>query len=229
MAQKLTVWPRTPQQSVLAYAILWSGVTFGAGILLTWWELPAEAVALDIPEWKLATWFWLNAHGIGIAGSQVGGVTMTFQSFNFTNEFPKLHLLSVFPIVFAATVSVLVTATMGRIREKYILENCASAAIGYTIVGLGAILVSEARPGIGLLIGVMLALGLAAYVGSVLANALPIPVLAVTSIGVLILIGLFAVGSLATLAAVLMPLGKKVAIGAGMGAAALWLASNLGQ
>lgn len=229
MVRPETWKPQTTQQSVYAYALLWSGVAFGMGILLSWWELPAALVESDIESWKAATWVWLNAHGIGIAGEHVGGVEMMFQTVTFINDTPRLHLLRIVPIGLTAFTALLVAASMGKIRAKYILENCVAAAIGYVFVGLGAIVVSDARPGVGMLVGVMVALAAAAYLGSMFANALPIPVFAITSLGALALIGLFAIGGAVAVGSVLMPLVQKAGIGVSFAAVVMWVASNLGR
>lgn len=177
----------------------------------------------------MAAWVWLNAHGVGIAGSKVGGLTMAMQNVEFISNNPELHALRVVPLFTSVLAVLLVTASMGGVsRDRHILENTVYGIAGYVVAGLGVVVVSEARPGITLIV-VLLAVVLGAlYIGSVMANSLPIPAFAVVGLGGLFGLGLFILFAAGAVLAVAVPLGKA-ALGGGVAAmVALWVATNIG-
>ena len=73
----------------------------------------------------------------------------------------------------------------------------------------------------------MVVLGGALYVGSVIANRLPIPVFAVTTLSGLLGIGLFVFIAAGVVSAVAIPLAKYAVGGAVVATVALWVAEDL--
>lgn len=216
------------RKRLFSYGVLWGSLTFLAGIGITLATLPETFANVEVEGWRIATWIWLNAHGVGIDGMQVGGLNMAFQTVGFISNNPELHMLRVVPLLLAAICGLVVTATMGGAsRDKHVLENSIVAVGGYVLAGLGAVVVSEARPGVGMIVVLILVLGGALYTGSLVANRLPIPVFAVTTLSGLLGIGLFVFLAAGVVSTVAIPLGKHAAAGGVVASVALWVASNL--
>jgi len=219
----------TAQRWQLRYGAIWGLGTFAGGILYTLAVLPESLRTADIASWKIASWVWLNAHGVGIAGQQVGGLGMLFQDVSFLRENPSISLLSSVPPLFALLTVLLVVISMGGVqRDRHILENAVAGVGGYLLAGLITVIVSGAQPGVGLIIGLVVVLGGAMYVGAAVASRLPIPVFAVTSLSGLLGIGLFLFIAAGVVSTVVLPLGRAALLGGVFGIAAVWVAVNIG-
>lgn len=218
----------TTRKRQYTHGIFWGILAFFGGVGITLVTLPEQFTQSDIEQWRIATWIWLNAHGVGIDGAQVGGWDMAFQTVTFIESNPELHMLRIVPVLLAALAGLLVTASMGGARrDKHILENCVTASGGYVLASLGAIVVSGARPGVELIILLTITLAGGIYLGALLANQLPIPVFAVTTLGGLLGIGLFVFLAAGVVSTVAIPLGKHAVSGGILASMLLWVANNI--
>ena len=219
---------QTRQKRLYTYGVFWGAITFATGIATTLLTLPEGFSTDSVPDWKVATWVWLNAHEIPIAEEAVTGSIFSMRDLTFIEPNPELHMLRVVPLFLAAISGLLVVNTMNGVRnDSELLEYVVVAAGGYVIAGLSAIAISEAQPDIIMIVMLMAVIGGAAYIGSQVASSLPIPVFAVTSIGGVVGIGLFVMLGAGAVSSVAIPLAKYAAVG-GIGAAvALWVGKNL--
>lgn len=219
---------QTRKKELYINGLLWGAIAFAMGIATTLLTLPKDLSFNNIPSWKVATWVWLNAHQIPVAEEAVTGSPLSMQNLSFIDPNPELHMLRVVPIFLSAMAGLLVVNTMNGARnDSELLEYVVVAAGGYVLAGLSAIVASEAQPGVIFIVGLMAILGAAAYFGSYIANSLPIPVFAVTSIGGLVGIGLFVMLGISVVSAVAIPLAKYAIVGAFGAAVALWVSKNL--
>lgn len=219
---------RRYRKRLYAYGLLWGILSFGAGIATTLLTLPDKFKVDAIPEWKMATWVWLNAHGVPIAEQAISGSVFDVGMVNLIRPNPELHMLRVVPLFLTTIATVLVVNGMkGARSDSQLLEYSIVAAGGYVIAGLTGIVLTEARPGIGMIFGLIVVLGLAAYLGSMVANSLPIPVFAVTSIGGIVAIGLFAILGIGAVLTVVKPLGKYAIAGGLAATVAVWVGNNV--
>lgn len=190
--------------------------------------LPKEFQVESVPSWKMATWVWLNAYGVPIAKEAVTGSVFAMGTVNLIQPNPELHMLRVVPIFLTVMAGILVVNAMNGARsDSQLLEYTLVAAGGYVVAGLGAIILTEARPGIGLMLRLVAVLAVAAYLGSTIADKLPIPVFAVTSISGIVGIGLLAVLGASTVLTVAKPLGKYAIAGGIAAAIAVWVGNNI--
>lgn len=216
------------RKRLYSYAVLWGILTFIFGIGISLVTLPDSFDEIGIETWRIASWIWLNAHGVGIEGTQVGGLDMAFQTVNLVQDTPQLHMIRVVPVLLVAICGLLVTATMGgTTNDKHILENAVAAVGGYLLAGLTTVIISGARPGVGLVAGLVVVLAGALYVGSVVADRLPIPVFAVTSLSGIAGVGLFVLLAAGVVSTVVVPLGKHAIAGGVIATVGLWVSKNL--
>lgn len=218
---------RSLRRRQLQYGIQWGTLAFVVGIGIVWATLPADLKQASVETWRITTWVWVNAHGIGIAGSQVGGFSMAPKTVGFIQPNPKLHLLRILPLFLVTICGLLVNASMGGAhRDWHILENTLVATGGYVLTGLGAVLVSEARPGITMILFIIGVLGAALYSGALIARKLPIQAFAVTTMSSLVGVGLVAFVGIGVLSTVVIPLVKSVVGGMIVATVSLWLVNN---
>lgn len=216
------------KKELYSYGIVWGVLTFVTGVGMTLAVLPEQLKAAEVASWKLATWVWLNAHGLPISEQAVSGSALSSGQLDFIGPIPELHLLRVIPLFLGAFAAVMVVNSMDGVRDdSQLLEYSIVGAGGYIFAGLIAIVLSEAQPGIILIIAIMGVLGAAAYLGGRVANRLHVPVFAVTSIGGIVGIGLLVLFGAGAVLSIAIPLGKYAIGGALGGAVAVWIGNNI--
>ena len=178
------------------------GVAFGAGAFLIGLTLthllsPPDLLPTE-PRWKVVTWIYLNAHGVEISASHFN--TFSFGTTNLLSEIDAPVLIAVPFFVITIAGILLVDAVSYTTRFKYILENAAWLLSGYLAAGIVAFGVSEARPGLTILVALIGGLIAAVAIGSrVIGAALGgIPFIGIASLGLVASFGLiFLIGGLA--------------------------------
>lgn len=216
------------RKELYSYGLIWGILSFITGIGTTLAVLPEKLKALEVASWKVATWVWLNAHGLPISEQAVSDSPLNTGQLTFIGPNPELHLLRVIPLFLAAITVLMVVNSMNGVKnDSQLLQYSVVGAGGYIFAGLLAIVVSGAQPGIVMIIAIMLVLAAAAYLGGRVAQQLPIPVFALTSIGGLVGIGLLVLFGAGAVLAIAIPLGKYAVAGALGGAVAVWIGKNI--
>lgn len=207
------------RQRQLFYGGIWGGGAFLTGLLLTYILVP-EGFGLE--RWRASAWFFLSANRVPIAGVQLSGVSGIGQTADLIATTGRLEALYALPPVLITFAGVLTADSVGyTTRSWYIFQNTLAGSFGYVFVGLAIIVFSGARPTVGLIVILGGLFGGALLVGSQVANSLgQIPILGVTTIGGLTLIGLAIILGGFTVVAVLAPM---IGLGAFAAAAAAML------
>ncbi|QIB75736.1 hypothetical protein G3I44_16480 [Halogeometricum borinquense] len=114
-------------------------------------------------------------------------------------------------------------------RFRYLIQNSGSLLIGYLTAGFLAFIVSEAQPGVALIVVFGVVLGGAAYIGGTVTHRLTgdLPVFGVASVGGIVLVGLtIIVGGLTVLRAI-GPLVAVSVVGVCFGSVMAWIVRNV--
>jgi hypothetical protein len=178
------------------------GVAFGLGAFLIGLAIthllsPPDLLPTE-PRWKVVTWLYLNAHGVEISASHFNA--FSFGTTNLLNEIdaPVLSAVPLFVVTLGGIL--IVDAVSYTTRFTYILENAAWLLTGYLAAGIVAFGLSEARPGLTILIAFIGTLIAAVAIGSrVIGAALGgMPFIGIASLGLVASFGLiFLIGGLA--------------------------------
>lgn len=182
------------EQKQRRYGVAFGVGAFCIGLAVTHLLSPPELLPAE-PRWKVVTWVYLNAHGVEIAASH-------FKSFSFgtTNlldgiDAPTLIAVPFFVITLAGVL--LVDALSYTTRFAYILENAAWLLSGYVAAGIVAFGLSEARPGLTILLvfigGFIAAIAIGSRVVGAALGGMPFIGIAslgfVASFGLIVLLG----------------------------------------
>lgn len=136
-----------------------------------------------------------------------------------------LRVLPVFLVAIACLV--VVNAVKGYRSDGELAELVVYSIGGYVTAGVLAIAISGARPNIVSLLLLLGVVGLAAYLGAMLANSLPIPIFAITSIGGLVGIGLLVLLGIGAVLEIAVPLAKYGVGGGLIALVAMWVSDNI--
>jgi len=188
------------------------GVAFGVGAFFTGLALthllsPPDLLPTE-PRWKVVTWMYLNAHGVEISASHFN--PFSFGTTNILGEIDAPSLIAVPFFVISIAGILLVEAVSYTTRFQYVLENAAWLLSGYLAAGIVAFGLSEARPGLTILIALIGLFIAAVAIGSRVIGAAVggrgLPFIGIASLGLVASFGLiFLIGGLA-LAVALGPL-----------------------
>lgn len=183
------------------------GVTFGVGaffigLAVTHLLSPPDLLPTE-PRWKVVTWIYLNAHGVEISASHFDA--FSFGTTNLLSEIDAPALIAVPFFVITLGGILLVDVTSYTTQFAYVLENAAWLLSGYLAAGIVAFGLSEARPGLTILIALIGGLIVAVAIGSrVIGTALGgMPFIGIASLGLVASFGLiFLIGGLALAVAI---------------------------
>jgi hypothetical protein len=198
----------------LLYGSLWGTVAFLIGLLTTFILTPSGL--LDVEKWRAASWLFLNANWVPIAGIRVLGVSGIGTNVNILNETGQLRALYALPPLLV-TLAALLTGDSLRYttRPWYVAQNCAGAIVGYVGAALITILASGARPAVAVVILLGGLLGGGLFIGSAVASRLTggLAVFGITTLGGLAAIGLAVLIGGITVISALAPLAALTLLG----------------
>lgn len=222
---------RTVRERQTLYGLFWGAAAFFAGWLTLLLVLPPDPLGLGVPDWKQAAWVFINVNGIPISGSSFdSGFLAAFRLYDVAQTRPELAPLRVLPIVLTIPAAVLANEGIGYTRRyRYVIENSAFVVLGYLAAGLTTIVVTDARPGLSALLGLFVLVGLGIVVGSMVVGLIneAVPVLALTTIGGIILIGIAAIAGIALILKTILPLLVLSFIGGEIGGGLVYVTRNL--
>lgn len=217
------------RQRQLLYGTVFGLATFLVGWLITYVLTPSDLLT-NFPRWKVTLWVFLSAHFVSISGLQLGGLSSAFTQVDLITQIPTLRSLRVVPILLTALGGVMMVEAMNyTTRFKYLIQNSGALLTGYLAAGLLAFVISEAQPGVALIIVLAVLLAGGAYIGGTVTQRFTagVPVFAVTSLGGVVLIGLLVVlGGLVVLQSIAPLVGVSL-VGVTVGAVLAWTARNV--
>lgn len=211
------------------------GVGAGVGAYLLGWAamfylLPEHVLTVDAERWWVVSWFYLSAHYVKVAPVEVVGVFSpnTVDLVKLTDR-PQ-HYRFIPPVAMVGA-TLFAAWRIGHSRRfKHHAENAAYALAGYLSLALLTLTESGGRPGLTLVVFLLLAVTVVSVVGMHFMRQLQKigPVLPIASFGTVALIGLiFVVGGL-TLVAVLLPMLAEAAGAALLAAGVMSVAGDSG-
>lgn len=172
------------QRQVYA-AILWGVAFFAAGLAITYAVLP-EPFIEGVEQWKAVTWIYLNANGVLVSPNL--GLMPTFQEYDILAANSEFWYLKALPPTAAGLTALLTIESVGSTRRlSHLLENGLIGGMGYVAATAGAVIVSDARPGMSILFLLGLAFVIGIFVFRAISTA--IPILAIASLGTVLLLG----------------------------------------
>jgi hypothetical protein len=213
---------RRHRQKTLRYGLASALFAFLAGLAITAFLVP-ETPFRNAPRWKGVLWVYLGAHSVELSTVHTGGAGLeTVQPLDITQT-PAL--ISAVPPVTAAAASFYTCSQVSTTRIKQNLSNAVSAGMGYFLIALLAILVSDARPGVSLIIGIALLIAAGLWLGSSFISAFSggMPFISIASFGTVAALGvLLLMGGIAIVSAiwgvVAVSFGAAAVVGVGVGA-----------
>jgi hypothetical protein len=194
-------------------------------------QLPAGTLA-EIPRWKATLWVYLGTHFVDLAQTNSLGMVTREVSLVSALDLPQyIHLV---PALAVGVASAYTCYRLGASRIRHNVENALHVSVGYLAIGLTSILVTGMRPNAStvLLIGAFIFGAL--WLGSNLVNTATggFPIIGITSLGTLVLIGLLVlVGGAAILTAIwgLVVVAVTPAVLAGTAVGASRRLENIGR
>ncbi|MFB6302785.1 MAG: hypothetical protein ABEH78_08000 [Haloferacaceae archaeon] len=207
------------------------GTLFGAGAFVLGWALTylflSPNFLSETPTWQAALLLYINGHFVEITDATVGGIGVG--TVDLITELPNLGHVRALPPLSLILASVLTAEAVGySSRGRHILQNAASAAIGYVPAVAIGMVVSGARPGISLIVLLGVGLAISTYIGAGIVQKVTggLPILAITSLGGLAAIGLLTIlGGLVVLNAI-WPLLAMIALSVIAGGVLMYAVRN---
>lgn len=197
--------------------ILTGGLAFCAGWAVV--ALLAPKAVFDAPRWQNTLWMFLGANTIELnqglyAQEAVQPVAIA--------ELPEFVYL--LPVVGVAVASAYVCYEIRTNRVKHNVSNALAAGTGYFLTALVAMVLSDIRPTITVVLITALVLGGGLWVGSTVIGALGrgIPFLGIASLGTVVAVGVLVIlGGVAILSVIqgliVVSFAPAAAVGAGFG------------
>lgn len=205
----------------LIYGVAWGAAAFLVGVAATWLAVGTQ-FSPDLPRWRAAAWVYLGANYVGVEG--IGsGLTLVGVRTNMLSVRPEFAYLRALPVGLCVLAGVLVSDSIGYTsRPRYLIENGVSIALGYAIVGIAVIFLSNAQPSFTSLLLVFLGGGVALFIGGTVISRVSgdLPFLGVASLGTVFLVGLLVLAGGFVIVQTLAPL-FVIPVAGGLGSAVL--------
>lgn len=220
------------RRRIVYNGLLWGIVSFGLSWLAVFITVPPNPLGLDARNWQQVSWLLLNLNLVPVSGSTVSSsLFANFFTTDFLETHPHLRLLRIIPLLSAIIGSILLSESMGfTTRPIHLIKNGAALSGGYVAGGLATIVISDARPEFTMVIAVFGIVGLSLYIGSTIADKFVrgIPVIALTSLGGIFLIGIVFLAGFTYIIQVLLPLVTFALIGGETGSILIYFAREYG-
>jgi hypothetical protein len=217
------------RQRQYVYGGAWGLFALVVGYGSVLFTLPDELAQWSTETWRVAAWVYLSANSIPIAGTQVAGLSGFGKQYDLvagTGVSPTIRAIPVLAVMLAAVLS---TISIGySTRPRHIFENSVVAGIGYFIATSALLFLSNARPGLAIILGIAAVITGAFWLGSRLLVGVAggVPILGITSISGIVGIGLAAMLVIAVAVSTLLPLVGIALGGSLVGAGLVTVARN---
>lgn len=174
-----------------------AAVAFVAGWAVT--ALVASTAAFNEPRWQSTLWVYLGAHFLELAEPA------TIISYQYLNPVEIADVPTAIYLVPIAAVGVAAAYTCHEIRSsrlKHNVSNALGAGMGYFLAGLLAVVVTDMRPNISVILIAAVVIGGGIWIGSTVVRTTTggLPFIGVTSLGTVAIVGLLVIGGGATIA-----------------------------
>lgn len=205
------------QQKRMRLGLLSGGLAFCAGWAAI--ALLAPQAVFDAPRWQNTLWMFLGANTVTLNQGMFGQEAVQPVAVAELPEF--VFLLPVMAVAFA---SAYVCYHIRTNRVKQNVSNAMAAGTGYFLTALVAMVISDIRPTITVILVIALALGGGLWVGSTVIGALGqgIPFFGIASLGTVVAVGVIVIfGGLAILSVIqgliVVTFAPSAVVGAGFG------------
>lgn len=209
---------RRHQQKKVKYGVSSAFLAFLGGWAVT--MLVTPDTGLSAPRWQATLWIYLGAHYVDLARQNL-------VMYSYVNPLAASYAPTTVRVVPIAAVAAASAYTTSQIRTRRVgraISNALGAGMGYFLVGIGAVLVSEMRPGVSGLLMLALLVGGSVWVGSAFIRKATggLPFIGFTSLGTIAAIGLLLIlGGMAVVSAlwglIAISFGTSAAVGALVG------------
>jgi uncharacterized membrane protein YhdT len=192
---------RRLRRKKLRYGISSALIAFLAGWAVTTFLTP-EGV-FDAPRWQTTLWVYLGAHFVELSNTHTGGLGLgTVQPVVAAGVPTFVHVIPVLAVASAALY------TCWQIHSSKIghnVSNAIAAGMGYFLASIGALIVSDMRPSITLLLVLALLVAGGFWLGSTFVRAFSggFPFIGIASFGTVAALGILLFLGGLTVAAVL--------------------------
>lgn len=222
---------RSIRERQTLYGLFWGAAAFIAGWVISFLILPQDPLGLGVPDWKQTAWVFINLNGIPISGSAFDpSFLAAFRLYDTIQTRPELAPLRILPILLTVPAAVLANEGIGYTRRSwYLIQNSAFVVLGYVAAGLATIVITDARPGLSVFLGLFVLVGLGIVVGSMIVRMInkAVPVLALTTLGGILLIGIAVISGIALILQTILPLIILSLVGSEIGGGLLYVTRNL--
>jgi len=169
---------------------IWGSLAFGAGVAVAWLIVSPES---DPSRLKRAIWIYLSSHYVAIGPVKVEAVLNSLPRLGLVTRGERPELWYAIPVFVTAVAASGTNMALGRTSDpNLMLQNSILILVGYLPVALIAAVWSGAAGAVGWLLVIIAIAFLALVVGSqaVSSSTRGTPILAITSLGGLLGIGL---------------------------------------
>jgi len=180
-------------------------VAFAAGWAASILLIP-ETPFTEQPRWRSTLWLYLGFHGIPLSDIHLGG--MGFGTEQPTTLVENSEALRYLPLAAVGCAGAYTTKQISTRSIKNTVSNALTAGSAYFLAALIAIVATDMRPGISLLLVVGGGIAGAAWLGSTFLSTFTrgIPFIGITSLGTLIGVGFLVIAGGAALLSILWEL-----------------------
>lgn len=203
---------------------MWGALAFGAGVAVAWWIIDPGTPPSRL---KRAVWVFLSSHYVTIGPIQVEATVRSLPRLGVVTRGERPVLWHSIPILVGAIGATGINMGLGRTTDpNKILKNSGLLLIGYLPIALIAAVWSGAVGAVGWLLAIIAGAFLALAVGSraVGGTTQGTPVLAITSLGGLLIIGLILLLGGLLILEILIPIAALAASGIVLGSGVVYVA-----
>jgi len=207
--------------------IVYGLLGFAIGSAVIFWLIGSAG---DASRFNRALWLYLSAHMSTVGPVAADTPARLFDRLGLVHGGARSPAWHVVPVLGSLVAAIGCNLAMGRTkRGDYIAQNSLVAGAGYMIAALGGLVVSNAAPAITtpafVLAGGFLALAVGSRAVS-RATSGGVPIIGITSLGTLVLIGVIIIAIGFVILRVLLPVAMYALVGALGGGTLVYSARN---
>lgn len=172
----------------LRYGLSSALVAFLAGWAVTTFLTP-EAV-FGAPRWQTTLWVYLGAHFVELSNTHTGGLGLeTVQPVVAADVPTFVHFI---PVLAVASAALYTCWQIHSSKIEHNVSNAVAAGMGYFVVSVGALIVSDMRPSITMLLVLALLVAGGFWLGSTFVRAFSggLPFIGIASFGTVAALGI---------------------------------------
>ena len=181
---------RRHRRKKLKYGLFSGVIAFTAGWAVSMILIP-ETPFPEEPRWRSTLWLYLGFHGIPLSDVHLGG--MGFDTEQPAEMVKNPAVLRYVPLLVVGCAGAYTTGRISTRKIKRTTSNALAAGSAYFLSAIIAVVATDMRPSISLLLVVGGGIAGAAWIGSSFLGTFTrgVPFIGITSLGTLITIGFF--------------------------------------